>query len=153
MGFSKQEYWSGLPFPSPIISCHIYYFCNNFIYSPDGIDGKEPICQCRRCKRHGFDSWIRKIPWNRKWQPTEVFLPRKFQGWRSLAGYNHGAAKSRTWLSDWAHIYVERKHYRYHWSFSFTISLRSFMKKKKKNVEPLLLSDAHLTENYLVKVK
>ena len=30
---------------------------------------------------------------------------------------------------------------------------KKFYEKKKKNVEPLLLSDAHLTENYLVKVK
>ena len=22
---------------------------------------KEPACQCRRCKRHGFDLWVRKI--------------------------------------------------------------------------------------------
>ena len=25
-------------------------------------------CQCRRCKRHGFDIWVRKIPWRRAWQ-------------------------------------------------------------------------------------
>ena len=24
-----------------------------------------------------FDSWLGKIPWKRKWQPTPVFLPRK----------------------------------------------------------------------------
>ena len=24
---------------------------------------KEPVCQCRRHKRHGFDSWVGKIPW------------------------------------------------------------------------------------------
>ena len=28
--------------------------------------------QCQRC---GFDSWVRKMPWRRKWQPTPVFLP------------------------------------------------------------------------------
>ena len=27
-----------------------------------GSSGKEPPCQCRRRKRRGFDSWIRKIP-------------------------------------------------------------------------------------------
>ena len=27
---------------------------------------------------HGFDPWIRKIPWRRKWQPTPVFLPGKW---------------------------------------------------------------------------
>ena len=31
--------------------------------------------------------WVRKIPWSRKWQLTPVFLPRKFCGQRSLAGY------------------------------------------------------------------
>ena len=40
--------------------------------------------QCRRC---GFDPWVRKIPWRREWQPIPVFLPGKFHGQRSLAGY------------------------------------------------------------------
>ena len=26
-------------------------------------------------KRHGFVSWVEKIPWRRKWQSTPVFLP------------------------------------------------------------------------------
>ena len=30
--------------------------------------------------------FIGKIPWRRKWQPTQVFLPGKFHGLRSLAG-------------------------------------------------------------------
>ena len=25
-------------------------------------------------RRWGFDPWVRKIPWRRKWQPTPVFL-------------------------------------------------------------------------------
>ena len=29
-----------------------------------------------------------KISWNWKWQPTQVFLPGKFHGQRSLAGYS-----------------------------------------------------------------
>ena len=49
--------------------------------------GKESDCQCSRCKRHGFDPWVGKIPWRRKWQPTPVFLPRKCHGQRSLVGY------------------------------------------------------------------
>ena len=36
---------------------------------------KEPACQSKRHKRHGFDTWVRKIPWKREWQPTPVFLP------------------------------------------------------------------------------
>ena len=30
--------------------------------------GKESACQCRRPKRCGFNPWIRKLPWRRKWQ-------------------------------------------------------------------------------------
>ena len=39
---------------------------------PGGASGKEPVCQCRRHKRHRFSPWIGKIPWSRKWQPTPV---------------------------------------------------------------------------------
>ena len=49
---------------------------------PCGSDGKEPVCQYRRC---GFDPWIRKIPWRRKWQPTPVFLPGESHGQKSMA--------------------------------------------------------------------
>ena len=38
---------------------------------PGGTGCKEPACQCRRCKRCGFNSWIRKIPWRRKWHPLQ----------------------------------------------------------------------------------
>ena len=37
--------------------------------------------------RPGFNPWVRKIPWKRKWQPTPVFSPVKSLGQRSLAGY------------------------------------------------------------------
>ena len=36
----------------------------------------------------GFDPWLGKIPWSRKWQPTPVFLPGEFHGQRSLVGYS-----------------------------------------------------------------
>ena len=32
--------------------------------------------------------WVRMIPWRREWLPTPVFLPGKFYGQRSLAGYS-----------------------------------------------------------------
>ena len=31
--------------------------------------------------------WVRNIPWKRKWKPTTIFLPGKFHGQRSLAGF------------------------------------------------------------------
>ena len=30
---------------------------------------------CLQCGRLPFDSWVRKIPWRRAWQPTRIFLP------------------------------------------------------------------------------
>ena len=35
-----------------------------------------------------FDSWVGKIPWNRKRQPAPVFVPGKSHGQRSLADYS-----------------------------------------------------------------
>ena len=48
---------------------------------PSGTSGKEPACQCWRCKRHRqrFHPWIRKILWRRAGQPTPVFLPGESQ--------------------------------------------------------------------------
>ena len=51
---------------------------------PGDATGKEPACQCRRCKRCEFNPWVRKIPWRRAWQPTPIFFPGKFHGQRSL---------------------------------------------------------------------
>ena len=42
---------------------------------------------------HGFDPWVRMIPWRRKWQPTPVFLPGESHGQRSLAGYSPRGCK------------------------------------------------------------
>ena len=35
--------------------------------------GKESSCQCRRCQRYRFDPSVGKVPWSRKWQPTQYF--------------------------------------------------------------------------------
>ena len=52
------------------------------------LSGKGSAYQCRRLKSHGFDAWVRKIPWRRAWQATPVFLPSESHGQRSLAGYS-----------------------------------------------------------------
>ena len=63
------------------------------------------ICQCRRHKRPTFDSWVRKIPWRRAWQPTPVFLPGEFHGQRSLAGYGPWVTKSQTQLKQLRNLF------------------------------------------------
>jgi len=35
---------------------------------------------CLQCRRHGFNPWVRKIPWRRAEQPTPVFLPGESLG-------------------------------------------------------------------------
>ena len=47
---------------------------------------KDPPANAGRCKRRGFDPWVRKIPWRRACQPTPVFWPGESHGQRSLAG-------------------------------------------------------------------
>ena len=59
---------------------------------PGGPSGKEPACQCRRHKRHGFNPWVGKIPL-RSWQPTPVFLPGG-SPWKGSLATAHGIAKS-----------------------------------------------------------
>ena len=39
-----------------------------------------------QCGRPEFDSWIRKIPWRKKWQPTPVFLLGEFHGQEEPGG-------------------------------------------------------------------
>ena len=66
-----------------------------------GTSGKEPTCQYRRCKRHRFDPWVKKIPWKRARQPTPVFLPGEFQGQMSLVGYHPSGRRVQ---EDWSDL-------------------------------------------------
>ena len=77
---------------------------------PGGSVSKESTCNAGdslQCRRPCFDSWVEKIPWRRKWQPTPVFLPGKSHGQRNLVGYSpwdhkrirHGLATKQQNLS------------------------------------------------------
>ena len=55
-------------------------------FSSQPTKGKERIYMQLRKPR--FNPWVGKIRWRREWQPTPVFLPGKFHGPRSLAGYS-----------------------------------------------------------------
>ena len=62
----------------------------------------------------GFEPWVGKILWRRKWQSIPVLLPGKSHGQRSLVGYSlWGHKESDT---------TERLH------FHFTISLSGQLK-------------------------
>ena len=88
----------------------IYFFeaRQSFIFSsavlilgfPWWLNGKESACQFRRCR---FNTWVRKIPWRRKWQPTLVFLPGKPHWQRCLVGYSpwgHKESETTSWLNN-----------------------------------------------------
>ena len=49
---------------------------------------KNSSAHAGQAKRNGFDPWVGRIPWSRKWQHTPVFLPEKSHGQRSLVGYS-----------------------------------------------------------------
>ena len=65
------------------------------------LSGKESSRQCRRL---GFDPWVGKIPWRRKWQSTPVFLPEKSHGRRSLVG--HSPWPDKGVRHDWVHMHT-----------------------------------------------
>ena len=89
------------------LSCDSFNSMSQMQHSAMGFPGstsvKDLTCQCRRCKRLGFDPWIRKIPWSRKWHPTPIFLPEEFMGRRAWWPTVHEVAKSQTRLSTWAY--------------------------------------------------
>ena len=49
-----------------------------FVLSMQGFpSGKGSACDSPETQEMQIQSWARKIPWRRKWQPTPVFLPGK----------------------------------------------------------------------------
>ena len=78
---------------------------------PNGSVVKNPPANNRSLKRHGFDPWVGKIPWRRKWQINPVFLPGKSRGQRSLAGYSPWGHKESdmTEVTKCAHMQMASK--------------------------------------------
>ena len=71
--------------------------------------GKNPSASARH-KRCGFNTWVGKIFWRRKWQPAPVFLPGKFHGQRSLVGYS---SRGRKELDTTEQLNSEEIHWSY----------------------------------------
>ena len=55
-----------------------------------------------------FNPWVGKIPWSRKWHPTAVFLPGKFDGQRNLVGCSPWGPESD--MTEY--IYTYKSHYK-----------------------------------------
>ena len=103
--------------PSSVPRClgvEISLFCiqNNHIGIggfPGGASGKEPAYQCRRCKRLGFDPWVRKSPSRGAWQPTQYSCLEKPGDRGACQAMVYRVTKSRTWLK-WLN-----RHIQMHW--------------------------------------
>ena len=98
MGFSRREYWSGMPCLSPGDCPNPGIEPRSPALQADSLPsepvGKARIClQSRRHRKHQFNPWVRTIPWRRAWQPTLVFLPKEFHVQRSLASYSPWGSK------------------------------------------------------------
>ena len=68
----------------------------NAIGFPGGTSGKEHACQCRRHKRHRFNSWVRKIPCRRHGKPVQYSCLEKSMDRGAWWATVHGVAKSWT---------------------------------------------------------
>ena len=90
---------------------------------PGGARGKESSSQRLR---HGFDPWVRKIPWRRRWQPTPVFLPGKSHGSWSRVGYRPRGRKELD-TTERLHFHFIQI-YRAHTSL---LAMRSYLEGKK----------------------
>ena len=90
--------------------------------------GKESTCQYRRRKRHGFDPWVRKIPWSKKQQLISVLLPGKFHEQRSLAGYSPWDQKESN-MTEHAYTYI------FYLIFRVSILLFLFYKRRSGSSE------------------
>jgi len=71
-----------------VLAIHFCFVRNNYQRFPGG--------QCRRCRRPGFDCWVGKMPWSRKWHPLQCSCPENPMdrgAWRAAV---QGVTKSQT---------------------------------------------------------
>ena len=104
----SQLYENQIQTSPSILDCLELFHSSNYVGLPCWI---RPKRICPKCTRHGFNSWVGKIPWRRKWQPTPVFFSGEFHGQRSLTGYIPWGGKESDmteWLTCNFHFIIDR---------------------------------------------
>ena len=64
-----------------------------WVYGLPGDSVTKNPAAVQESRRHGFDPWVRKIPWRRAWQPTPVFLSAESREQRRLKVYGPWGGK------------------------------------------------------------
>ena len=124
-----------------------------------GSDSKESACQCRKPM---FDSWVEKIPWRKKCQPTLVFLPGKSHGQRSLVGYSPQDCKESDMTEQVTHkrtvdisiCYTERVAYIAD-TYIYIVYIQQFISaiERETNNENQLYSTGNYSQYFIITYK
>ena len=115
MGFSRQEHWNGLSYPPPgglsfpgmesvvktgslppVPPGKPRVLLMTFNGLPSWLSGKESACQCRRCRRHGFNPGLGRSPGEGNGNPLQYQMAtplEKSHGQRGLVGYSPWGCK------------------------------------------------------------
>ena len=133
MEFSRQEYWSGLPFPSPrdlpnpgIEPGSPALQADTLLSEPPGKPSVISKATTKLYKEH-----VTQRNQRSQWHPTPALLPGKSHGRRSLVGCSPWVAGSLTRLSDFTftfHFHALEKEMATHssvlaWRIPGTVSL------------------------------
>ena len=162
MKFSRQEYWSGLPFPSPGDLPNSGIEPKSPALQVDSLPSKPPVlwrtylcvCVCVCVCVYGFlggsDSEESacnagglglipgkgRSPGERKGNPLHYSWLEKSMDRGAWWATVHGVTKSQTWLSDWHTFSIYTNHFAVHLNLTQhcrSIILQLKQRKKKKN--------------------
>ena len=110
---------------------------------PGDTSNKEPTFQCRS-KRQGFEPWVRKTPWRRKWQLTPVFLPGESHEQRNFASYSPWGFKESDMTELTSHRVYKRK--------SAKGKVRQRLRYQKRNRETKAETHTEASKRKIVKI-
>ena len=96
-------HWYSSKRPESWLKSTTRMLCLQWLFWHSGFpSGKESTCQCRRCRRRGFEPWVGKIPWRR----THSSILAQRIAWTEEPGglQSMGSQKSQTHLSTHVHV-------------------------------------------------